>query len=789
MYMIIRWILVLVLAAFGFALALGGVELLAEGGSPYYILAGAIILAVAYGLSIKRQWSLWTYGVFLSVTMLWALWESGLDIWALLPRVGLLTVIGLLLLLPGVRRRLEGGSAWLTRAQRAAATALILFPIGSLLGTVLFGQHFGSDPRLNEPGNSEQLMSVVANAANADWSSYGGTPAGTRYSELRSITPANVSRLRMAWTYKFNDPDPGTLEVSPLKVGHSLYACNSSNVVVSLNAETGREQWRFDPQVDDSGLMLKICRGVAYYKLPAAIGDCAERIYTNTMDARLIALDAHTGRRCRSFGRNGEISLLDGMGDVPKGYYFPTSAPLLARGRLVVGSTVLDNQYFGEPSGVVRAFDALTGELAWAYDVGDPELSSAPPPGESYTHSTPNSWAPKAYDDELGLVYVPTGSPTPDYYGAQRRSFDDEAGNSVLALDIETGRRRWLFQAVHHDLWDWDLASPPVLFDKRSDQGVIRALAQPTKRGETFMLDRVTGRPLGKVVEKPVSVVGAAPTERVSPTQPFPTEMPSLAGAPLTEKMMWGLTPLDQLWCRIKFRQARYEGQFTPPGLTPSIMYPGYLGGMNWGGVSIDGGRGIMIAVTNYLANYVQLLTREEVDATGARPFGQQVAADLDAAKAIAVQANLPYAARTSSFLSPLAVPCQQPPWSRLSAIDLRSKRVLWSRPLGTGKDMGPLGIRSHVPFTMGVPALGASLVTASNLTFVGASSDRTFRAFETSTGRLLWETSVTASANSGPMTYQMANGRQFVVVAAGGNRILGAKNGGDLVAFALPPD
>ena len=521
--------------------------------------------------------------------------------------------------------------------------------------------------------------------------------------------------------------------------------------------------------------------------MPEATGLCSARIYSTTVDGRMLALDAATGTPCPGFGTNGQISLFEGLGPVLKGYYSHTAAPTIARGKVIIGGTLPDNQYWGEPSGVIRAFDAVTGKLAWAYDVGQPDRTGLPPEGETYTHSTPNNWGQMAHDDALGLVYVPTGNSTPDYFGAQRRPFDDEISSSVMALDIDTGRRRWVFQTVHHDVWDYDIGAQPVLFDIPGSGGVTRALAQSTKRGEVFLVNRETGKPLVPVIERPAPQAGHAPGERLSPTQPFPGDMPSLAGGLLSEKMMWGLTPFDQMWCRIKFKESRYEGPLTPPGLTPSITYPGFLGGMDWGSVSIDTDRGVMVAVTEHLANRLQLFTRAQALAQKAYPMSKG-REGLDALRGINAMEGTPYGETTWPFMSPLKVPCQQPPWSRITAVDLKTKKILWSRPLGSGHETGPMGIRSGVPLPIGVPSLGGVLVTRTGLSFVGASVDKTFRAFDTATGKMLWSTRIPDSAHSIPMSYlSPKSGKQFVLVAAAGHRSLSVSAGDTLVAFKLP--
>ena len=771
----------LLLGLLGAALVIGGLRLLQLGGSTYYALAGGALLVAALLYVLRNSWGAWLYFAILAATAVWTVWETGLDPWAWLPRMGLLGLVGLWLLLPFNRNGFRKGPLISVRAARLCVVAALLVCMG-LLAAGVSHQAGLSKPRIDDP----QFGGIGGTSADADWQAYGATPAGTRFSALNAITPANVGRLEPAWTYSFGEENPNGLQVTPLKVGNTLYACSSSNIVVALDADTGKQRWRFDPRTDIRDAPFRACKGVAYYRVPGADGICAERIYTNTVDALLLAVDARTGKLCPDFGRNGRVSLLAGLGPVTKGYYFNNAAPTIARGRIILGGYVLDNQHVGEPSGVIRAFDAVSGKLSWAYDVGRPDRTGEPPEGETYTPGTPNSWGQMSYDDALGLVYMPTGNATPDYYGGERRPFDEESSTSIMALDVETGRRRWIFQTVHHDLWDYDVGSQPTLVDLTIDGKPVPALLQPTKRGEIFVLDRRTGDPLDPVDERAVPTRGAVPTEPVATTQPYPRNMPSLAGEDLTEAKMWGLTPLDQLYCRIQFRSSRYDGQMTPPGLERTIMYPGMIGGMNWGSASVDPDRGIVIAVTNEMANRAQLITRAEADRLGAKPFAGSTQEGIGELMAIFAQSGLPYAAKALPFLSPLSVPCQQPPWSHLTAIDLNSYSILWSRPLGTAKENGPFGISSRLPITMGVPVMGGVLVTRSGLSFVGGSSDRTFRAFDTATGKLLWQHALPESGNATPMTYSGASGRQFVLIAAGGHKTLGTKNADYLVAFAL---
>lgn len=764
----------------GLILMAGGARLVWLGGSPYYLIAGAVVLAAGYGVWRGRLWGVWVFSLLLVATSGWALWEAGLDPWALLPRLAMLWALGLPLLMFRPAAMAAGSDAPALRRSATPLLALsLLLPVGIMLSAGVSYRNL-----LQSPATGAATKTMLGVGAGRDWSVVGGTAGGLRFSELDAINVANVHGLKKAWSYRFPGGDDVGVAGTPIKIGNRIFACNNVNVVVALDSTTGREIWRHDPAVDLKNVPFPVCRGVAY--LDIGSGPCARRIFTNTVDARLIALDADTGARCPGFGKNGQISLLDGLGKVPKGYYYPSSAPTIGRGRIVIGGMIPDGQYWGEPSGVVRAFDARTGELSWAYDVARPDQPKLAP-GEIYTPATPNSWAPMSYDDKLGLVYVPTGVATPDHFGAMRRPFDEEIGSAVMALDIQTGRRAWLFRTVHHDIWDYDVASQPVLIDFPTGRGVVPALLQATKRGETFLLDRATGKPIDAVEERPTPQKGKAPEERLSPTQPFPTHIPGLGGADLRERDMWGLTPFDQIWCRIRFREARYEGPMTPPGLTPSIMYPGYLGGMDWGGISIDPYLGRIIAPTNHVANYMQLLPRAEADAMGVRIYGSNAAGDeLKTAMNIAVHAGQPYAASKAPFLSPLDVPCQEPPWSRLSAVDVVRGAVDWSHPLGSGRSNGPLGIASGLDVTMGVPAMGGALVTRGGLTFIGASTDSRLRAFDTRTGQLLWQSDLPASGNSGPMSYVAGNGRQMVVVGAGGHKLLRSKSGAHLIAYAL---
>lgn len=780
-----RAIYLALLTALGVALAVAGTTLLWLGGSAYYAIADVTLLVSAWFLWRGRPVGVRIFAALWLFTIAWALWEAGFDGWALAPRLILLSVIGAGLFVPSVRG-----------TQGVSARAMVAATVGAILVGAL-GCQMGSaetDPlyRVGVATMSSHDVSAETSATDStapptsdDWPHYGNDAGGSRFSPLTQINRGNVAQLQLAWSFHTGDTQT-SLEVTPIKIGETVYLCTGGNDVIALDAQTGVQRWRFNAGASGSAAILKACRGVAYFKAPDPSADCAERILTNTIDARLIALDAHTGQLCKSFGSGGQVSLLKGMGDAQgrtlPGYYYVTSAPTIIHARVVLGGWVSDAQYWGEPSGVVRAFDAMTGEFAWAFDMGRPDRQSEPPAGEQYTPSTPNAWAPMSADEVLGLVYVPTGNTTgSDYYGALRRPFDDQYSSSVVAIDADTGRVRWSFQTVHHDLWDYDVAPQPVLADIRRSGDVVQALIQPTKTGEIFVLDRRTGAPLSPVREVPVSRAGAVPEERVSPTQPSSVAMPSFRGPDLQERDMWGLTPLDQLWCRIQFRRARYAGIYTPPGTTPFIQYPGILGGIEWNSVSVDAAQGVMIVNASRVANYAQLVPRSEADAQGRKAEG------LGGHYMARAQLGTPYAVTNPPFLSPLGVPCQQPPFGTLSGVDLSTGKLLWTQRLGTARDSGPFKLPSMLPFALGTPNLGGSVITRSGLVFIGASQDRYLRAIDAASGAELWKARLPAGAQATPMTYVSAQGRQFIVVAAGGNGGRLSEPGDTILAYALP--
>lgn len=749
------------LVAFGLVLAAGGAVLIAVGGSPYYLIAGAV--SVASGVLAWRndRRAVLVYGGLLLLTLIWAVAERGMAGWPLFARLFVPCLLGL----PFMLTARSSSVRWL-------APVLMLVVVFRMLIVM--------------PLPDQPLASLPPLAANGEWRVWGADGGGTRFSPLAALTPANVAGLRPAWTVHLGVPPDGrlgNLEVTPLMVGGRLYVCNNMSMVDALDPDTGRRLWRFDPHVDVSKVQSRSCRGVALVRTGGSI--CPARLLTTTLDAKLWAIDAATGRPCADFGRGGMVDLATGMGPIGGGYYYPTSAPVIVRGHVVVGGWVMDGQKTKSPPGVVRAYDVRNGAFAWAFDIGRPYDPGEPPAGKTYTLGSPNAWAPMSVDEALGLVFVPTGNAGPDYFGAHRPSAFERYASSVVALDAATGRPRWSFQTVHHDLWDYDVSSQPTLVDLPLPGGKkVPALIQPTKRGQLFVLDRRTGRPIKPVVERPVPQSGA-PGERLSATQPVSVAMASLAGPPLSESRMWGLTPLDQLLCRIRFRQSRYDGEMTPPGLSPTIEFPGFMGALSWGGVAVDARHGLMIAVSNRVPTAHRLMTRSEADALGLEASGTPGAKSV---RGILPQIGTPYAARVGGFLSPLGVPCSEPPFGLITAVDLRTGKVRWERPLGTARDSGPFGMRLGVPLPMGVPTNGGAMITGGGLVFVAATQERSIRALSLANGRTLWSARLPAGGQAIPMTYRSPkSGRQFVVVAAGGKQLIQSPVGDSLVAFALP--
>ena len=618
------------------------------------------------------------------------------------------------------------------------------------------------------------LGTVPALGVEALWPDYGGDQGGTRFSVAAQVTPANVAELRRQWLYRTGDAvarSPALMkrikfETTPILVDDRLVFCSAFNEVIALDPGTGRELWRHDPKVatDRRPANRYNCRGVAQWRDPAPPPDarCATRIFTGTVDARLIALDARDGARCDGFGANGEVSIDPGALRWP-GEFQISSAPVVAAGVVIVGSAIGDNGRVDAPSGRVRAFDARTGAPRWSWEPLQREPGAAP-----LRSGGANVWAPMSIDEARGLVFLPTSSPSPDFFGGLRAG-DNRHADSVVALRIADGALVWAFQIVKHDVWDYDVASQPTL--ARIDvAGVLRdVVIQATKQGLVFVLDRATGAPVFPVEERAVPQQGA-PGEVLAPTQVFPADLPALVPTTLRAEDGFGFTPYDRAACRKAIAGLRSDGLYTPPTTQGTILYPFTGGGVNWGGVAVDP-NDVIYVNTSRAAHAVTLIPREA--------FAQASAAQPG--KEISPQAGAPFGVRRELVASPFGAPCNPTPWGTLAALDLRSKRILWQVPLGTTEDLLPLGLALRT----GTPNFGGPVATAGGLIFIGAAMDRYLRAFDALNGAELWRGRLPAPGMATPMTYEW-HGRQFVVIAAGGHGEAGTSTSDAIVAFSL---
>ncbi len=616
------------------------------------------------------------------------------------------------------------------------------------------------------------------------WPVYGGDAGGSRYSPLDEIEPANVGRLELAWEYHTGDLPEGlpgrrnhAFQATPILLDATLYFCTPRSRVVALDAETGTERWVFDPGVDLSVFNLN-CRGVASWRDAGASpgAPCATRILAATADARLFALDADSGRPCADFGAGGCLDFSREIPFLRPGEYGISSPPVVLGDVVIVGSSVAENRRVDMPGGEVQAFDVRTGARRWRFDPiprdpSDPARASWEGASADRTGAA-NVWSIGSADPERDLVFLPTSSPSPDFYGGERLG-ENRWADSVVALRGSTGALVWAFQTVHHDVWDYDLASQPVLIDFPARSGPVPAVVQATKMGNLFVLHRETGEPLVPVRERPVPQ-STVPGERTAATQPFPDWPPPLAPQGLGPDEAFGLTPFDRARCREQIAAMRSEGVFTPPSFEGSVVFPGTAGGSNWGSVAWDPERRLLVANTTRVANTLRLIPRAEPHPP--RDGGRVLST--------AEQAGTPYKAVFGVLLSPWGIPCNPPPWGALSALDLSAQDLRWEVPLGTTRDLAPLGIA--LPW--GVPNMGGPIATASGLVFVAATFDDYLRAFAIETGEELWRGRLPAGGQATPMTYRVReNGRQLVVVAAGGHASMRTRRGDSLVAFALP--
>lgn len=821
-----------------------GAQLMMLGGSFAYVLSGAALLAAVYLLIVRNPAAGLVYAGIIAFWVVWSILEAGLDFLALLPRLAAWIVVGLWFLSPWY------SAAMGKTKETPKVTNGRWVGFASLAGAVLLIAGALQTYPVAEGTRNE----AVAGAPVTDWRNYGGVPEGQRFAQISQINVENVGQLKQAWVartgvgYDFKQ--------TPQMANGMLYICTAGSTLMALDADTGAKIWEYKTKtnvpggLENGSTFARTCRGLGYHEAPATYaGECPKRILAGTVDARLLAVDAMTGKPCTSFGFDGQINLASGLGYSPLGNFMVTSTPLVAGDKVVVGGWVTDNQQIGNPSGVLRAYDAMTGQFAWAWDLGNPGYHGLPDEGGEYTRGTPNVWSNTAYDPVLNYVFAPTGNSSPDYFDGTLRSKEaEENASSVVAIDAATGERKWVYQTVHRDIWDYDVPSQPVLVNVRKNgQGeLIPALAQPTKRGEIFLLDRRTGQPIYETPERPVPQ-NPAKGEMVTATQPM-SPLPNFR-EDRVEKDMWGLTPLDQLACRIEFKKMRYEGHFTPPmeggggyGQAQdtwggSFQYPGNAGGFNWGSVSVDADNGLLVGAPMLMGNRIVLRSVESRDAeqkanAERRKLRDEQRASQGAAPASAGspggpgggrggrspeaaehakrfdQNRVTYRGDTAPFMStwrlplpflnlPADLPCFEPPFSQIGVIDLNQNKLLWKRSLGSMKLSGPFGIKSGLPFIVGTPVQAGSLTTRGGLIFHGGTMDATLRAFDLRSGQQKWEATLPGSAHASPMSYVGKNGKQYVVITVPNPSWSYPRppssveptddQGGYVIAFALP--
>ncbi len=837
----LRVLIALLILLCALACVVGGTWLGVLGGSWFYLVLGLLLAAAGLLLLAKRAVGLMVYAVALLATLAWSVWEVGFDWWALTPRGGLLFGLGVLLLIPAVRRSMRYKTSQIAYTGMLSLSLLVSAGVAGYALTQTQGiQGAFSEERMTAPVSEQVAADTVPEG---EWHAYGRTAAGQRFSPLAQITPNNLGELQEVWRYHTGqirdgaDPGETTYEVTPLVVDDRMYLCTPFGTVITLDPTTGEELWRFDPQLKQPPTVTTqhmTCRGVSYHDAgPAAeqaqavnnngmdnaarlqmsasevtdkaagvaqnvaagqamsgdanpqvkrdvgyaggaVGICRKRLFVPTSDGRLIAISAEDGSICPGFGGDdGTVNLWANMPNVTPGSYYSTSPPVVTDKVIIVGGAVNDNASTTSPSGVIRAFDIYTGDLVWNFDSKKPDSTAPIAEGDTYSENAPNSWSVSSYDPELDIVYLPMGNQSPDQFGGNRNDAVEKYSSSILALNASTGKVEWVFQTVHHDLWDYDVPAQPSLVDLNIQGQRIPALVAPTKQGEIYVLNRVTGEPVLPVTEVPVPQ-GAAEGDFTAPTQPVSAI--SFNPPTLTGKDMWGATMFDQLACRIQFQQLRYEGRYTPPSEQGTLVYPGNFGTFNWGAVAIDPDRQIMFAMPVYLAFTSKLTPRDDGTSRIVTKEGEPI---------INENFGAPYATTMGPFTSPVGLPCQAPAWGYVAGVDLTTGETRYQRVNGTVRDLAPVPL----PFEMGVPGIGGPIVTRGGVAFLSGTLDYYVRGYDLRTGEERWKSRLPAGGQATPSTYLGADGRQYLVVVAGGHGSTGTKAGDAVIAYALPKE
>ncbi len=610
-----------------------------------------------------------------------------------------------------------------------------------------------------------------------------------KYSPLNQINKSNVTQLEKVWEYHTGEAPPKergrsmiAFEDQPSLIDGNLLVCSTSRRVIALDPQTGKQRWVFDPK--DPKVGMQKCRGISHWvddKAPET-AHCKSRILMGTADYRLVAFDARDGKYCESFGDKGQVHMPTSMPQIFPGEVIAGSRPAIVNGVVVVGSAVADDQRQDAPSGRVMAYDARSGKFLWQFDPlprdpADPAMKTWIKGTKGFGHG--NVWANMAVDPKLDLVYLPTTSPSTNFYGGGRPG-DNRYASSIVALHASSGKIAWQYQLVHHNVFDYDTPTEPLLIDwKMADGSTVPALVQNNKTGLIFVFNRATGEPLVPIVERPVPQQGKVAGEVLSPTQPFPEGMPAVATQGFSPDDAWGFTPIDRWLCRRKIEALNYGPIFTPPSEKGTIFSPSVGGGPNWGGGAYDPASGLMVIPSNRVPVVVTMIPAGKIKVDKAAKI------EMGGPMLFAPE-GVPYVHQVQPLLSPLGAPCSAPPWATLSAVDLAKKKIVWEVPLGSIENMMPVKPPASLfDANLGTPGAGGPLVTAGGLVFIGYTLDNALRAFDLGTGKELWKTALPAAGTASPVTYE-SGGQQYVVIASGGHTMYGSTTGDSVVAYRL---